>query len=164
MPTSAVSFDVIYSPEVAAQAAHTFRKYRFKRYGVLMIGACTVNALGLLAALWLGAQPGAASLLFLVGVVVIGPVWLLYEHFVWPSRYVSRLLRLLPSPGRVSMTSESLSVQTRKKDAVIQWSKIKKIVETPEAFLLVLYPFAFLFIPKVGLPVEAYDALRSKVA
>jgi len=164
MSTPTVSFDVIYSPEVAVQAAHTFREYRFSRYGVLMIGACVVNALGLLAALWLGARPEAASTLFVVVIVVIGPVWLLYEHFVWPSRYVSRLLRLLPSPGRVSLTSESVSVETRKQDAVIQWSKIKRVLETQNAFLLVLYPFAFLLIPKVGLPMEAYDALHSKVA
>ena len=136
MATSAVSFDVVYSPEAAAQAAHAFREYRFKRYGLLMVGACVVNALGFLAALWLGAQPGAAYMLFVMAVVIVGPIWLLYEHFVWPSRYVSRLLRLLPSPGRVSLTSESLSVETRKQDAVIQWSKIRRVLETSEAFLL----------------------------
>ena len=100
---------------------------------------------------------------FVMAVVILGPVWLLYQRFVWPSRYVSRLLRLLPSPGRVSLTLESLSVETRKQDTVIQWSKIRRVLETSEAFLLVLYPFAFLFIPKIGLPAEAYDALRSKV-
>ena len=164
MLPSAISFDVVYSHETAAHVAQKFRDYRFKRYGALMIIACVINALGLLAALWLGARPDAASMLFLYFVVGIGPVWLLYEHFVWPSRYVSRLLRLLPSPGRVSLSSESVSVQTRKQDAVIQWSKIRTVLETPQAFLLVLYPFAFLFIPKANLPTEAYDAFRSKVA
>src|SRR5260370_41694126 len=96
MPTPAVTFDVVYSPEIATQAAETFRNYRWKRYGPLMVVACIVNAIGLAAALWLGAQPGAASTLFLIFTVVFVPLWLLYEHFVWPSRYVSSLVGVLP--------------------------------------------------------------------
>ena len=164
MSTSVISFNVVYSPEAAAQAAQAFREYRFKRYGLLMIGASIINALGLFGALWLGAQPGTPSLLFVTGLVVLGPAWLLYQHYLWPTLHVSRLLRSLPSPGRVSLTSESLSIETRKQDAVFQWSSIKGVVETPATFLVVLYPFMFLFIPKVGIPVEAHDALRSKVA
>src|SRR3954470_2508105 len=98
-----MTFEVVYLPDIAAEVADTFRDYRFKRYGLLMIGACVINAIGLSAAVWFGARPGAASTLFILFLVIVGPVWLLYEHFIWPRRYVSRLLRLLPSPGRVSV-------------------------------------------------------------
>lgn len=164
MANSPIKFDVVYSQEIAADAAHSFRDYRFKRYGRLMIAACIVNAIGLSTALWFGAQPRAVSTLFLYVLVIGSPMWLLYEHFVWPRRHVSRLLRLLPSPNRVSIGTESVSVTTQRGEAAIPWSRVKRVVETQSAFLLVLSPFLFLFIPLADVPVEAREALRGKVA
>lgn len=164
MLPSPVTFDVVYSPDAATEAAARFRDYRFKRYGPLMIGACIVNGIGLFAVLWFGAKPGAPSTLFIWFFVVLSPIWLLYEHFVWPRLYMAKLLRLLPSPGRVSVSAESISVMTRRRDAVLPWSRIKTVLETPSTFLLVLSPpFGFLFIPRAALPAEARDALRAKV-
>jgi hypothetical protein len=162
MPTPALAFDVVYSPEIARRAAETFRNYRWKRYGPLMVIACIVNAIGLSVALWLGAQPGAASTLFVGFVVVLGPLWLLYEHFVWPSRYASKLVRVLPPSGRVSVARDSIFFTTRRRDAEIPWSKIKGVLETQSAFILVLSPFAFVFIPRAGLPLDAYGALHAR--
>jgi len=168
MPTTAITFDVVYSPEIAKQAAESFRNYRWKRYGPLMVVASIVNTIGLAVALWLGAQPGAASTLFATFIAVFGPLSLLYEHFVWPSRYASRLVRVLPPSGRVSVEPDSISFAWRGRDAEIPWSRIKTVLETQSAFVLVFSPFTFVFIPRAGLPTDAYGALharsRSKVA
>ena len=162
MDTSALTFEVAYSPEIATRAAETFRNYRWKQYGPLMVTACVVDAIGLGVAFWFGAQLGVAAWSFLAFVVVVAPLWLLYEHFVWPSRYASRLIRVLPSSGRVSVTSDAISLATRAKEAEILWSKVKKVLETESAFILVLSPFHFVFIPRVGLPTDADSVLHTK--
>ena len=164
MPIEAGTFDVVYAPEVATDAAYRFRDDRFKRYGLLMIAACIVNLIGLSAALWFGARPRDASTLFIFFIVIVGPVWLLYEQFVWPQWYVSRLLRVLPSPGRISVSEDSISVTTVRRDALIPWTRIKRVLEARSAYVLVLSPFAFLFIPTTGLPAKVRDGLRARVA
>jgi len=160
--TPSLTFEVVYSPEIAKRAAETFRNYRWKRYGLLMVTACIVNAIGLTVALWLGAQLSATATFFIVFVVAVGPLWLLYEQFVWPARYASRLVRVLPPSGRVSVGADAISVATRAKDAEIPWSKITKVLETQSAFILVLSPFHFVFVPRAGLPIEADGILHGK--
>jgi hypothetical protein len=162
VPTPALTFDVVYSPEIAKRAAEAFRSYRWKRYGPLMVTACIVNAIGLAIAIWLGADLGKAATLFVGFVVVFGPLWLLYEHFVWPSRYASKLIRVLPPSGRVSVAPDAVSLATRDRDAEIPWAKIKRVLETQNAFILVLSPFHFVFIPRIGLPIDADGALRAR--
>jgi YcxB-like protein len=160
MSAQPVAFDAEYSPELIRQAARTFRDYLFKRYGPWLVAACIVNAIGLALSLRLGAETGAA-LTMVVFVVVLGPVWLLYEYFIGPSRYAARLKRVLPASGRMSVGSESVSLVVRGQEAAIPWSMVKVVVETHALFLLVLSPFAFAFVPKTGLPVEAYETLQS---
>ncbi len=129
-----------------------------------MISACIVNTIAVAFFLWSGVRTGTPEKLLMAFLVIGCPLWLLYEHFIWPRKHASRLLRVLPSPGRITLSSESISIATLRKDAVVPWSRIKRVLETDVAFLLVPYPFMFLFIPKADLPVEVYDALHSRVA
>ena len=162
MSTLATTFEVKYSPESAVDAASRFQDDRFKRYGRLMIAACIINAIGVSAAIWLGARLEALSTLFLIVVVIVGPAWLLYERYVWPQRYASKLLRVLPATGRISISDESISIATVRGDAVIPWSRIGRVLEAQSAFVLVLTPFSFLFIPATDLPAEVGKGLRAK--
>jgi hypothetical protein len=155
------AFDAQYPPELFDQAARSFRDYLFRRYGPLLVAACVVNAIGLAVVLWFGVK-SVVVLAGLVFIVVLGPAWLLYEYFLAPSRYAARLKHALPLSNRVTITSESLALTVRDREAAIPWTTIKAIVETQALFLLVLSPFAFAFVPRSGLPVEAYDTLHSR--
>ncbi len=161
MPAQPVTFDAEYSPELIEQAAHVFRDYLFRRYGAWLVAACVVNAAGLALSLQLGAETGAA-LAAVVFVVVLGPMWLLYKYFVGPSQYAARLRGVLPTSGRMSVGPESVSLMVRGQEAAIPWSMVKLVVETEALFLLVLSPFACAFVPRAGLPVEAYEALHKR--
>jgi hypothetical protein len=160
MPTQPSAFDAEYSPDLIELAAYTFRDYQFKRYGPWLISACIVNAVGLALSLWLGVT--GALLAWVVFIVVIGPVWLLYKYFIAPSQYASKLKRNLPSHVPISVGSEAVSFVVRGQEATIPWSIVKAVVETQALFLLVLSPIASTFVPKSGLPIEAYDMLHSR--
>lgn len=154
-----VAFDAEYPPDLFEQAARAFRDYLFGRYGPLLIVACIVNAVGLAIVLWFGVD-SAVLLAALVFIAVLGPAWLLYEYFVAPSRYAARLRRALPPSNRVTVSSDSVVLTVRDQQATIPWSDVKVVVETQAFFLLVLSPFAFAFVPRSSLPVEAYDTLH----
>lgn len=155
------AFEAEYSGELIEQAGRAFRDYLFRRYGPWLIAACLINAIGLALSVWLGAPPGPI-LWGVVFVVVVGPVWLLYEYFVEPHRYAARLKRVLPSRGRVSINSEAVSFLVRGQESKLPWSSVKVVVETQAFFLLIVSPFAFTFVPKSGLPVETYDTFRAR--
>ena len=161
MSTDLVAFDAQYSPAVIEQAALMFRDYRFRRYGRLLIGACIVNAVGFGFLLWLGAKPGPAFL-FILFIVAGGPVWLAYEHFVFPGRLAGRLKRLLGQPMRVSIAKEFICFVLHGREVAIPWSAVQVVLEAQTVFLLMRSPFIFLFVPKAGLPVEAYGILHAR--
>jgi hypothetical protein len=156
-----IVFTAEYSDGLAVQAARAFRDYQFKRYGPLFIAACVVNALGLWLALHFGAEAGLA-LGIVAFVVVLGPTWLLYKYFVAPPMYAARLRRVLPSQSRVSLAAASVSLEVQGQQVEIPWSRIKAVVETSALFLLVVSPFAFTFVPRIGMPAEAHEALHAR--
>ena len=156
-----IVFEAEYSPQVIEQASRAFRDYLFKHYGSWLAGACVVNACGLAVLLTLGGPYGFMLAPILL-IVFIGPVWLLYKYFATPARYAAKLKRLLPPSARASVNSESVTLMTRDREATIPWRVVKAVVETPSVFLFVLSPFAFTFVPRSGLPEEAYAMLRSK--
>lgn len=156
-----IVFTADYSDDLVVQAARAFRDYQFKRYGPLLVAACAVNALGLWLALNFGAEAGVA-LAVVVFVVVLGPTWLLYKYFVAPSQYVARLRRVLPSQSRVSLAAASVSLRAQGQQVEVSWSAVKAVVETSALFLLVVSPFAFTVLPRLGMPVEAYEFLHAR--
>ena len=161
MHESQSAFAVEYSDDLVRQAAYAFRDYLFKRYGPLLVGACIVNAFGLWLALRFGAEAGFA--LAGVGfVVVLGPTWLLYQYFLSPKRYAVKLRRVLPPRSRVSLSAASLSLEMPGQAAVIPWSMVKAVVETGSLYLIVVSPFAFTFVPRLGMSVEAGESLRAR--
>ena len=95
-------------------------------------------------------------------IVVLGPTWLVYEYFVEPRRYAAALKRILPPHGRVSVSSDSVTLVVRGQETKLPWSLVKAVVDAQAFFLLVLSPFAFTFVPKPGLPKEAHDALLAR--
>jgi hypothetical protein len=161
MSTEPVAFDAEYSPALIEQAALMFRDYRFRRYGRLLMAACIVNAVGFGLLLWLGAKSGPAFL-FVLFIVVGGPVWLLYEHFVVPDRLAARLKRLLPQPMRVWVGKESICFVLRGREVVVRWSAVEDVLEAQTLFLFMRSPFSFLVLPKAGLPAEAYGILHAR--
>jgi hypothetical protein len=66
--------------------------------------------LGLGLALWLGAT--VTDVLFVVFVVVIGPVWLAYKYFLGPKLMAAKLRYVLAPVGRVTVSSSALILPT----------------------------------------------------
>jgi hypothetical protein len=127
-----------------------------------MIAACVINAIGLAFVFWSGARLGAI-VYFLVFVVVIGPIWLLYEYLLGPRLYEAKLGLVLAPAGQVIVGSEAVTLPGQRGEIVFPWSIIKVVVEEADFFLLVLSPFSSYFVPRPGMPVPAYDTLHSKV-
>ena len=160
MSDASIVFATEYSDRLVAQAALTFRDYLFKRYGLLLIAACAINALGA----WLAFSVGVTgiALVGLLFLAVLGPTWLLYQYFIRPSQYRAKLRRALPPHSRVALAAASVSLEVQGQEAVIPWSVVKAVVEAEALFLLVVSPFAFTFVPKPGLPEAAYEALHAR--
>jgi hypothetical protein len=162
MSAATASFDATYSFDSFRQAGRAFRDYQFKRYGPLMIAACVINALGFAIALWLGAKFDLA-MYFITFVVVISPVWLLYEYVLGPRMYELKLKMVLAASGRVTVGPEAVSLPGQRGEIIFPWSMIKVVVERPDFFLLVLSPFSSYFVPRAGMPAMAYEVLHPKV-
>ena len=79
MSDSPLSFDAVYAPQTVSEAAHAFRDYQFKRYGLLFASACAINAAGLAVMHWSGAAHDAAFF-GAVFAVVLGPIFMLYQY------------------------------------------------------------------------------------
>jgi len=156
-----VSFDVAYPREVIRQAAHAFRAYQVKRYGLLMVSACIINAVGLVLAVHFGAEPGLA-LNVVVFVVILGPSWLLYQYFLGPRLYEIKHQLILEPSGVVVVNQEAVHLPARRGSFVLRWSALSAVLESPAFFLLVLSPFSAYFVPRHGMPSAAYDAFHSK--
>src|SRR5207248_6811208 len=137
--------------------------YRFERYGRLLIAACIVNAIGFGLLLWFGAK-SVPPLLWVpfMFVVLSGPIWLCYAHFVFPAWFAARLQRLFPQPMRVLIDKGSVCFVLRRRELSIPWSAVEVVLEAQTLFLLMRSPFAFLVLPKAGLPGEAYSILHAR--
>jgi YcxB-like protein len=162
MSRATSSFDAQYSGDAPRRAGEAFRDYQFKRYGLLMIAACVINAVALAFVLWSGAKLGTV-LYFLIFVVVIGPIFLVKEYFVGPRIYEIKAKHILATSGRVTVGPESITLPGQRGEISFPWSIIKVVVERPNFFLLVLSPFSSYFVPRQGMPAEVYDLLHSKV-
>jgi amino acid transporter len=95
MSTAQISFDAAFSAGTMRHAARLFRDYQFKRYGLLLVVACLVNALGLFLAVSFGLPLGGTFWL-VAFVVVIGPIWLAYKYFLGPRLHIAYLQRVRP--------------------------------------------------------------------
>jgi hypothetical protein len=165
MPTQ-VTFDAQYTPELIAEATRSFRDYRFRRWGLMYVVACLVNAVGLALVLYFGAKGNAfGSVLYIAMtgaiacVVVIGPVWLAYQYLLEPARRAAWLERGLPPRLRMSMGPTTLWINTGARETAIP---LNVVIEAKSLFLVVLSPFAFLIVPQSNLPLEALETLRGK--
>lgn len=156
-----IVFTAQFADELMVQAAYAFRDYQFKRYGPLFITACIVNALGLWVVLRYGAEADV-RLVAIVLLVILGPTWLVYKYFVAPSHLAAKLRRRFPSEMRVSMAFASVSFDVQGEQVEIPWSAVKAVVETSNLFLLVVSPFAFMFLPRISMPVEAQESLHAR--
>jgi uncharacterized iron-regulated membrane protein len=156
-----IVFTADYPDELVQRAARAFRDYQFKRYGLLLIAAFIVNAVGLILALRYGAAAGVA-LAFLSFVVVLGPTWFLYRYFTSPSKYTASLRRVFPPSVRVSLKAASVTFEVQGQEREVPWSLVKAVVESSNFFLLVFSPFAFTLLPRQGMPAEAEESLHAR--
>ena len=159
MSTQIATFNTEYSGEIIKMAAYAFRDYQFERYGRLLIGACLVNAIGLSSAIWFGA-PFDFPLYTVIFVVAFVPIWLLYKFFVAPRTRAAMFRLILAETGHVTIESESIALPTHRGEMVIPWNRVRIVVEKDTFFLLILSPVFFYFVPKVGMPQDAYENLR----
>ena len=162
MPAAPISFEASYSPESIREACFAFRDYRARKYGAVMIAACAINVLGLALVVWAGAKVDLA-LHFMIFVAAVGPLFVLYEHFVGPHKYCFKLGAVLAPAGNVSVGPETITLPGKRGEIVFPWAIVKAVVETPGHFLLILSPFSSYFVPRTGMPAAASDALRSKI-
>ena len=144
-------FEAHFSVESMQEAGVAFRDYLFKRYGLLLVAACAINATGLAFAVWVGAEPGPA-LYLTVFIVVLGPVWLLYNYFTGPHLQAHLLRRILAVRGNVSVGDDCVVLPGQDgREVSFAWSKTK-VVEHASIYLLVPSPFFVYYVPKLGMP------------
>jgi hypothetical protein len=162
--TLPIHVEVIYSPEILEAAAKCFIRQYFRAKGRWLLAACAVNALGLGAAVALGARD-TFIIAAVVFIVVIGPLYCAYLYTLFPRRYAARIARHLPPTTGISFTASTVEIPAKEHTARIPWSSIKEVWECPGAFLLVFSQFAVVFIvvPKNHLPPSAYAFLAGKV-
>ena len=166
MSTPQVTFNVRYSSELIDEAARAFRDYRFRRYGLIFVVACLINAVGLAFIFWFGAKGHdfesiafTISTAFVVLTVVAGPVWLLYQYFIEPGRRAAILKKALPSSRTVTLGPTTLWLTAGGREFAIP---INVVVETSSLFLVVLSPFVFVLLPTSDLPGQAFEVLHGK--
>jgi hypothetical protein len=95
-------------------------------------------------------------------IVICGPIWLLYQYFLGPSRQAARLKEVLPPQRQFSIDPQTLWVITQGREIALPFSRMKAVVETDALFMLVLSPFSFSFVPSSGLPAAAYSLLHER--
>jgi hypothetical protein len=162
MTLRTLSFETSYTPEAVARAMVVFRDYQFRRYGLLLGLCCVINALGLGLALWTGAELNATTW-FVVFIVFVVPLWLAYMYFVRPHLAAAMLRQVLAPAGPVTVSPVSVALPRRDGQALsLPWSSIKVVHDAEDLVLLVRSPLYAYFIPKLGMPAEAYDALLGK--
>ena len=159
-PSQRIEFEPEYTSAVLSSASTAFvRGYLFATYGKWLILACIINAAGFALVLWLGVRDISA---WSVGALaLLGPVWLAHFYFHYPARFAARATRAEPAT-QIVLTPEKIEITTRSGSASFLWSKFRAVVEAPTAFLLVVSPFAFLPLPKQGLPPEATSFLEKR--
>jgi hypothetical protein len=164
MSTALVEFDVPFTAELIDDAATSFvRQYLFKRYGRWLMLACVINAIGFALAVWLGGNEPLV-IAWLGVVALVGPAYLIFAYFFYPARFATRLKpRFLPT-AHFSLSSEVFGIRTQAGIASLPWSRVKSVLHFPSYFILVLSPFAFCVLPKVGLPSEACEILLQRNA
>lgn len=168
MSATPIDFDSLFTAELIDDAATSFvRHYLLARYGLLFVLACIINAAGFALSLWLrgsGASGAAWMLtqLFDGAVVILGPIYLAYVYFGYPRKFAARLKQRLLPTTHFSLSPEAFGVRTRQGSIIVPWARVKSILEFPSYFLLVLTPFAFTVIPKIGLPPEAFTDLEER--
>ena len=159
-PVQRIEFKPEYTPALLISSATALvRGYLFASYGKWLVVACVINAAGFTLGLWAGAR---GVPVWVVGAIaLLGPLWLANFYFRYPARFASRA----SGAGlvtRIALTPEKIELTTKDGSASFSWSRFKAVVEAPTAFLLVLSPFAFLPLPKQGMPQEAISALTAR--
>jgi len=159
-----IDFDSPFAPELLDQASTDFvRGFLFKRYGAWLVVACVVNLIGFALVLWLGGA-NAASMVFLAGIAVLGPVYLFWTYHFQSARIATRLKQYWVPAAHFSLGESAFSVTTSGGSASVPWSRVKALLEFPAYFMLVFSPFAFIVLPKASLPEEGYKVVREKAA
>ena len=159
MSAHCVQFEPQYTPELLRSASTAFvRGYLFTTYGRWLVLACVINCMAFALVVWLGL--GGASVWSTGSVALLGSVWLAQFYVRYPARFAARATSAEPIT-RIVLTAQSVEITTRSGCTNLSWSRFKAVVEAPTAFLLVASPFAFLPLPKLGMPAEAVALLKN---
>lgn len=155
--------EVSYDRELLEAAASCFIRQFFRSQGRWLLVASVVNAIGLAAALAMGAKAGITMALVVV-LVATGPLYCAYLLTLFPRRYATRMARVLQPAAQISFAASAFEVSTKDGVSRIPWTSIKEVWECPAAFILVISQFAaiFLVVPKSQLPQAAGEYLAGK--
>ena len=65
---------------------------------------------------------------------------------------------------RLRIDSQGVLATSGERQFLVEWPRVKSVLELEPYFLLVLSPFAYLVVPKFGLPPKPADVLRDRIA
>lgn len=156
------TFNPIYSPELVQDASRAFvRRYLAGRYGALLAGSTVVNVAGISLAYWLGAD--RVPLAVFAVLVALSVVYFVSFYLRRPARLAERMLRTLDPKLSLRVDAQGILARGESRQACIEWSSLKSILELHHCFLAVISPVTFVIVPKAGLPAESADLLRRRV-
>jgi hypothetical protein len=126
-----------------------------------LLGATVINFTGVAIGLWLGASPVFTSALG--AFVVLTALYFVSVYILRPGRLAASMKRNLDPAVRLRVDSEGVLAIVGKGQMLVEWSRVKSVLELESCFLLVLSPFSYLVVPKSGLPQEPAVVLRGRV-
>jgi len=158
----AATFDAAFTPALLDDAARDFvRRYLVGRYGALLVAALAIDIAGVSVAYWLSPDNGSVAPLTVL--FVLCALYFIWFYFRMPVLMSKRMQRALVPTTGFSIGAERVVVATAKKRVLVEWSRVKSVLEFELYYLLILSPFAFLVVPKASLPAEAAALLIGRV-
>jgi hypothetical protein len=137
------------------------RRYLTNRYGPLLAGSAVICIAGDSLGYWLGADPiPTCAMGSIVALAVIYFVWF---YIRMPGRLAGRMKRSLDPAVRLRVDSQGILASVVSGPVLIDWSRVKFLLEQESYFLLVLSPFSYLIVPKPGLPSGSAIVLRDRL-
>lgn len=157
------TFSPTLSSALVDHASRVFvRRYLVGRYGPLLAGSMVICAIGVALANWLGSDP---VLTFAMSMTVMLPaVYFFWFYVRMPGRLAGRMSRTLDPAVRLRIDSQGVLATSGERQFLVEWSRVKSVLEQEPYFLLVLSPFAYLVVPKFGLPPKPADVLRDRIS
>jgi hypothetical protein len=163
MTEGVVDFSAEYSVSLIDDAARAFVHQLFRRYLWLLVFACVMNIVGLVAILVL---PGATTWMIIVigPLAALGPLYFPWAYYRLPRQLSARMKEVLVPNAQVSIAQSTFTLAAKGRSFTSRWIDLKAITEYADYFIFVVGLLAFTFIPKKNIPAEAQQLIREAAA